>query len=318
MAESYEPFITVIIPTLNEEKFIARCLNALKNVDYPKEKIDIRVIDNYSEDMTPSIVSGIGVKILKVERKTIAYSRNAGAMDVQTDLLAFLDADCLPDTRWLRSAVKHFAATNIAAVGSYPSVLEKESNALQKTWAALCSKKNEGVHEVDWLPTANLIVRTSFFRRIAGFNETLITCEDVDLGYRLRLQGVLIHDPEVIVYHLREPRSFLDFIKKETWHAKNNISGTLSHGFRLSEIPSLAAPLLFGAGIISGSIGAVLSNEMLMYGLVLPLLIPVVYTIRGHKRAKNLPLVFIIYCAYFSARSYAAMREILKMTVYRT
>lgn len=309
MADQTEPSVTVVIPTLNEEAYIARCLTALKAIDYPAEKLEIRVVDNYSDDQTPRIASRLGARVIEADRKTVAYSRNVGASDVHTDLIAFLDADCLPSSWWMKQAVKHFSSAHVAAAGSYPSVLDDESNALQKTWAALCSRENERVHEVDWLPTANLVVRTTFFRRLGGFNESLVTCEDVDLGYRLRSQGIVVYDPRIMVYHLREPRTFKEFVAKEVWHAKNNISGFLSHGLRASEIPSLTAPLLFGAGILAGITGLALTNGLLMSGFAVSLAIPAAYTVRGYKRAKNVPLVFLIYCAYFAARSFAFVRE---------
>jgi glycosyltransferase involved in cell wall biosynthesis len=313
MTDQIEPSVTVVIPTLNEEAYIARCLTALKAIDYPAEKLEIRVVDNYSDDQTPRIASRLGARVIEADRKTVAYSRNVGALDVHTDLIAFLDADCLPSAWWMKQAVKHFSSANVAAAGSYPSVLDAESNALQKTWAALCSREDKGVHEVDWLPTANLVVRTTFFKRLGGFNESLATCEDVDLGYRLRSQGIVVYDPRITVYHLREPRTFKEFVEKEAWHAKNNISGFLSHGLRASEIPSLTAPLLFGAGIMAGFIGLVLAKELMTVGFAVSLAIPAAYTVRGYKRTRKVALVFLIYCAYFVARSFAFAREIWVM-----
>jgi glycosyltransferase involved in cell wall biosynthesis len=313
MTESTAPSVTIVIPTFNEERYIGRCLAALIEIDYPAEKLEIRVVDNYSDDQTSRIASGFGVRVIEAEKKTVAHSRNVGAQDVQTELIAFLDADCLPSPRWMKQAVRHFASAHVAAAGSYPSVLDGESNALQKTWAALCSQESEGVHEVDWLPTANLVARTTFFKRIGGFNESLATCEDVDLGYRLRAHGVVVYDPLITVYHLREPRTFKEFVAKEVWHAKSNISGFLSHGLRASEIPSLIAPILFGAGIIAGFIGLVLANELLTVGFAVSLAIPIAYTVRGYKRTRKVPLVFLIYCAYFVARSIASAREVWLM-----
>jgi len=317
MTDLFEPSVTVVIPTLNEEGYIARCLTALKAIDYPSQKMEIRVVDNYSDDQTPRIASSLGVRVIEAERKTVAYSRNAGALDVRTELIAFLDADCLPSPGWMKQAVKHFTSTHVAAAGSYPAVLDGESNELQKAWAALCRREKEGVHEVDWLPTANLVVRTAYFKRIGGFNESLATCEDADLGYRLRSQGVVVYDPWITVYHLREPKTFGEFVRKEIWHAKSNFSGLLSHGLRASEIPSFAAPLLFGAGIVTGFTGMVLTNELLTGGFAISLAIPTAYTIRGYKRTKNFPLVFLIYCAYFAARFVAFVREVWLMLFRR-
>jgi len=303
--------VTVVIPTLNEERFIGRCLAALKKLDYPTEKLEIRMVDNYSNDQTTRIASDFGVRVIKIDKKTIARSRNAGALDTQTDLIAFLDADCIPSPYWLKEAIAHFDSADVVAVGAYPYVLDAESNSLPKSWAALCSREKRGVHSVDWLSTQNLIVRTSVFKKIGGFNETLVTCEDVDLGYRLRNHGVILYDPKVAVYHLREPKTLKEFLKKEIWHGQSNISGFLSHGLHLSEIPSLIAPLLFAGGIITGVLELVLSNGFLTTGFAVSLAVPIIYTVRGFKRANNIPLIFFIYCLYFAARSFASVREIL-------
>lgn len=305
--------MTVVIPTLNEERFIGRCLTALTEIDYPIEKVEVRVVDNCSDDQTGRIALSFGARVIEVPKTTIAHSRNAGALDVQSDLVAFLDADCLPSPLWMIQAVRHFASAGVAAVGAYPSVLEGESNALQRTWAELCSRQGEGVHEVDWLPTANIIVRASFFKRVGGFTESLATCEDVDLGYRLRKHGTIIYDPDIKVYHLREPRTFKQFLQKEIWHAKNNVSGVFYHGLRSSELPSLVAPWVFAAGIMAGIMGIVLLNGLLMTGFPVALAVPLSYTVRGLKRTKRTSLVFVIYCVYFAARSFASIREMSLM-----
>ena len=248
--------------------------------------------------------------IINAEKKTIAYSRNVGAFNTNSNLIAFLDADCLPASWWIKEAVSHFFSNDVVAVCSYPSVLEVESNELQKTWANICKRSNEGIQNVDWLPSANFIVRSEFFNLIGGFNNSLITCEDVDLGYRLKDYGNIIYDPKILVYHLREPRTYMGFFKKEVWHGKNNLSGILSHGMRLSEIPSFVMPLLFGIGLIMGVIGLILKNSLISCFFIL-LIILTVYTIRGYIKTGKFFMVFTIYCVYFLARSFSTISELL-------
>lgn len=317
-SDSFVPSVTVVIPAFNEERFIARCLRALQAVEYPADKIAIRVVDNDSEDATARIAAELGASVVRAERRTVAYSRNIGARDARSELIAFLDADCLPGPRWLAQAARDFASARVVAAGSYPTVLPEESNALQKTWAALCGGNTKEVREVDWLPTANLVVRTEVFRRIGGFNESLATCEDVDIGYRLRAHGSVIFDPAITVYHLREPKTFREFMCKEMWHAKNNISGLWSHGLRWSEIPSLASPLAFGLGFVAGVTGLLVGSPYLMLGgFALSVAIPTVYAARGLRRSKNLPLVFSLYSVYFTARSLASARELWHLLTHR-
>lgn len=316
MAETL-PLIAIVIPTLNEERFLPRCLAALHRLDYPADRYFVLVVDNHSSDRTPDIARFHGATLIEAEKRTIGYSRNTGAFARPADLIAFLDADCLADGAWLRRAAEKFALPDVVAAGSYPAVLSSESNALQRAWAALCRREDSGIHRVDWLPTANLVVRADRFEAVGGFNETLTTCEDVDLGYRLSAQGAVLYDPGMIVYHLREPESFKAFFKKEIWHAKHNITGSLSHGLRLSEVPSLTAPLVFGFAWFIALIGAFWSQALLFGGLLTAALVPGVYTLRGLRRCRNFPLVLAIYCVYFTARAYASFAEVIDLLLRR-
>jgi glycosyltransferase involved in cell wall biosynthesis len=311
------PLIAIVIPTLNEERFLPRCLTALNGLDYPVDRRFVLVVDNHSTDRTPDIARSHGASLIEAEKRTIGYSRNTGAFARRADLIAFLDADCLADRAWLRRAAQNFEVPGVVAAGSYPSVLAGESNALQRAWAALCRRENSGVHRVDWLPTANLVVRADRFEAIGGFNETLTTCEDVDLGYRLSARGAVVYDDGMIVYHLREPASFRAFFKKEVWHAKNNVTGSLSHGLRLSELPSLLAPIAFASAWLLALIGALWSPALLAGGLLTAALIPGLYTLRGLRWCRNFPLVLAIYFVYFAARAYASLGELIHLLVRR-
>lgn len=315
MVNQVELSVAVIIPTLNEEQYIGRCLESLAQLDYSKDQIQIYIVDNGSSDQTVKIASSFNVNIINAAKKTIAYSRNIGAFNTKSDLIAFLDADCLPAPWWIKEAVSHFFSTNVVAVGSYPSVLESESNELQKTWANLCRRSNKEIRNVDWLPSANFIVKSKIFRLIDGFNDLLATCEDVDLGYRLKDYGEIIYDPKILVYHLREPKTFMEFFKKEIWHAKNNLSGAFSHGLKASEIPSLVAPLLFGIGLVMSFFGLFFSSHILISCFLFSIIILVMYTIRGYIKTGSFVMVLMIYSVYFLARSFSTFRELLFVSI---
>lgn len=303
------PSVAVVIPTLNEERHIGRCLAALMALDYPRDSLRIRVVDNFSADRTVQIAKEYGVEVVQLPKSTIAASRNCGAQGAGEDIVAFLDADCVPAPSWLREGVKHFASVGVVAVGAYPGVLEDESNTLQKTWAEISRRAGNDVHAVSWLPSANLLVRGEVFSRIGGFNEAMATCEDVDLSYRLSEMGAVLYDPAVLVYHLREPSDFKELFRKEVWHAKSNFAGIASHGLRWRELPSLLAPLAFGAGAIAGAIGLGTGGGVLSYGFGLSALTVLAYAARACPRTARLDMAVAIYTVYFSARFYAAVRE---------
>lgn len=306
------PTVAVIIPTLNEERHIGRCLAGLMSLDYPRDRVRIRVVDNFSNDRTIEVAKSFGVETMQMPKSTIATSRNAGARGTKEDIVAFLDADCVPASSWLRHAVRHFVAADVAAVGSYPGVIAEESNSLQKTWAAINRRSGDGVTVVGWLPSANLLVRREALARVGGFNEALTTCEDVDLTYRLSAQGRILYDPEVLVYHLREPKSFKDLFWKEVWHARSNFSGITSHGLQWREVPSLLAPLAFGFGAVAGTMGLFAGSGVAPFGIGLAGFTVMIYSIRALRRTTRFNMAIAIYVVYFSARFYAAMCETAK------
>jgi glycosyltransferase involved in cell wall biosynthesis len=305
-----QPSVLIVIPTLNEEKHIGRCLETLMKLDYPKDRVRICVVDSFSTDRTTLIAASHGVKVMRIERKTIAFSRNEVALNTDDEFVAFLDADCLPAPWWMQTALKHFATPEVVAVGSYYSILESESNALQTVWSQLCRDASTVVHDVDWLPSGNLIVRGAAFRDSGGFNESLVTCEDVDLGIRLRQYGRIVCDPNVVVYHLGEPSTFKELFRKEFWHATNNLSGVWSHGLRVSELPSLISPLVFGLGLAAAALGVASSRMYLLLGLGASVSVLMAYTIRGYGRTGRAGIVLAIYSVYLSARSLSGLREI--------
>ena len=78
-----QPFVTIIIPCRNEEKYIAQCLDSLLENDYDKELIEIFVVDGMSQDLSQSIVSSyIGkfsfIKLLNNPLKTFPSAVNIG------------------------------------------------------------------------------------------------------------------------------------------------------------------------------------------------------------------------------------------------
>lgn len=305
------PSVCVVIPARNEERFLPRCLGGLAKVDYPRDLLQVVVVDNGSTDRTREIAAEFGATVLQVPPKTIAHSRNEGAASSRSDIIAFVDADCVVAQQWLRAAVKHFARKRTVAVGSYPYVIPEESNRLQQTWSRLCRAATDEPRRADWLPSANMLVRRNAYETVGGFDESLETCEDSDLGYRLRRRGVIVDDSEVRSYHLREPRTWMEFFRKEYWHAKGNLSGVVRHGLALSELPSLLAPAMFAAGLLAFVLATTVgigSPWLAFFFCALPV---VGYTLRGVGKTKNLPLTAAIYTIYFAARSLALVVGII-------
>ncbi len=108
---------SVIIPALNEEKYIAESIKALLRQDIPRKDFEIIVVDNGSRDKTKQIAKKTGADIVITEKKRgTNIARQSGINASSGKILAFLDADCLPPPDWLRKIEKILKQKNIAAV----------------------------------------------------------------------------------------------------------------------------------------------------------------------------------------------------------
>lgn len=102
--------ISVVIPALNEEKFLPDCLASLKNQDY-KGEYEIIVADNGSTDDTAGIARKFGAKVVSCpERKGVFYARQAGADAACGEIIAQADADTVYPRDWLQRIANQFAS----------------------------------------------------------------------------------------------------------------------------------------------------------------------------------------------------------------
>jgi len=235
--------VSIIIPTYNEEANLAQCLESLDNLNYPHERIEIIVVDNGSTDRTREIARNFNVKLYQAENKYIAGLRNLGVQQASGEIIAFVDADCIVAEDWLQQASNYFDNPHIAAWGS-PALPPFDLSWVQKTWYLVRSKKHI-IQEVDWLESMNFFMRKKQFLEINGFNEALVTCEDVDISYRLQGKGKIISDMSIKVIHHGEAATVKEFFKKEAWRGQGNFAGLTSHKISFKELPSLVLPLYF-------------------------------------------------------------------------
>lgn len=108
--------VSVVIPSYNEEKYLATTLRAVLAQQY--ENFEIIVVDNASTDHTEDIARSFkGVRVMRENRRGTQFARECGRKSAQGDIIAFIDADCHPDPNWLASTVNLFSDHRIVAVG---------------------------------------------------------------------------------------------------------------------------------------------------------------------------------------------------------
>ena len=99
-----EPFISVVIPARNAEDIIANCLKSLEELDYPKDRFEVLVVDGLSTDRTREIAKNHGATVVENPGLRVVSARNTGFEAAQGELIAFSDADCVMDRNWLKNS----------------------------------------------------------------------------------------------------------------------------------------------------------------------------------------------------------------------
>ena len=156
------------------------------------------------------------LSILPTGKVRPAEKRNIGIAAAKGDIVAFIDDDAYPDSRWLENAVKYFSEPSIGGVGG-PGVTPPGDGFLAKAggrvYANLFVSGNYRYRyvggrvrlDVDDYPSCNLLVRTDLLRKIGGYRtdfwpgEDTLLCEAIVLGEHKRI----VYDPWSIVYHHR-------------------------------------------------------------------------------------------------------------------
>lgn len=308
------PFISVIIPAYNEERMVSQCLASLRRVSYPKQKFEIIVVDNGSRDKTREIAGSFGAIVLTDETATVSGLRNLGAQKARGELLAFVDSDCVVFPEWLSLGASYVSMSNLVAWGAPPAP-PGDGTWVQSAWY-LVRKKKAGIQLVEWLESMNLFVRKSHFAKIEGFNENLVTAEDVDLCYRLSQFGKIISDPRIEVVHLGEAATIREFVRKEIWRGMGNLKGLRSHEFKLSELPSLILPLYFGFLLpVILVVGIILEGVFIFFPLLAMVILPSLLLClkvlaRGYQHG-NLFHLFVLSQFYFFSRVFSVFFSII-------
>jgi glycosyltransferase involved in cell wall biosynthesis len=306
--------VSFIIPVLNGEKDIGRCLDSIRRQESPSEEYEIIVMDNGSTDKTHQIVRGLGFDFQIVLGVRVGALRNRGVARARGDYVAFVDADVELMPCWLRAGLAAFDNSYTVAAGCFPKV-PLSATWVQQTWdiQQRGSQHNANPKPVSWLPSMNLIVRRSVFLEVGGFNEQLETAEDVDLCYRLGQRGTILCNPTMEAIHWGEAPDLRTFWRKEVWRGKGNLKGVVSHGLRWDELPSVGYPLYILCFLLALCISCVLDVAKqhfvftpFSFGmLILPALMLALTTMRRARRPRAFLRLFLLYLVYGFARAYS-------------
>lgn len=195
------PFVSVIVPVRNDPR-IRRCLRALLGQTYPADRTELIVVDNRSSDETPAVVRQHPVTLL-VENRTLSpyAARNRGIESARGEILAFTDADCVPDKHWLARAVAALEREGADLVGGRVRFRYSEPPHAAEIFDSLHNLDNDrSIAERGVAKTGNLCARRRVFEAIGPFPAARRSGGDVEWTGRASGAGfALIYAADALV-----------------------------------------------------------------------------------------------------------------------
>lgn len=249
-------FISIVVPTKNEELYILQCIDSLLSCKYPKELFEVIVVDNNSTDSTTSLLATLdypNLKVIQSNADTIAGVRMDGFALCRGDVLGFVDADSVVENSWMQNGVDILeSGSDVSCVGFAAASPSPRSSWVERTWHGISSSsKWKNRQEVPWLSSFNLLVKREFFEMVKGFDRTLTTCEDADLGYKLSSVSKVIFSDETKVCHLGTVKTVHDFYLKELWRGRSSFRQFWSSTNKCEHYKSVMAPIMYTADVFA-------------------------------------------------------------------
>ena len=197
------PFVSVIVPVYNGESTIAEGLRCISKLNYPKEKLEVIVVDDGSKDATVTVVNEHPVKLIQKEHGGYPSTMNAGARVAKGEIVVIVDADIYLEQEWLALIVAEFNDPKVGIVSGY--IATKPTAGF---WAKVVGYESEDRYDrmtsgyVDFITSASTAYRQAVFEQVSFFNEKLRRGSDEDLAQRaLRAGWKIILQKDAVCYH---------------------------------------------------------------------------------------------------------------------
>jgi glycosyltransferase involved in cell wall biosynthesis len=206
------PIISVIIPTLQEEKYIKTILSRLKKTK--KLPLEVLVVDGGSRDKTVEIAQRFTKKVFSIKKRGISAGKNYGAKHAKGDILIFLDTDIIFPLDFAEKTRK--ALRDAKVVGATCNIMPdpRQSRMGATIFFSFYNALIRASTKIK--PHARgefFVVRRKAFLKAKGFDENMPCLEDHEFANRLSKFGRFVFIRELTVYE-----SLRRFQKLGFWH----------------------------------------------------------------------------------------------------
>ncbi len=177
------PQVSVVVPARNGMRDLTALITALERQTLPRESFEVIVADDGSTDDPQRLATDDGwIRVVLGPPTTSYAARNRGLAAARAPVIAFSDADCVPEPEWLAEGLAALAQADVVAGRIRFLAPERRS-----TWAFIdmeTSKNQERLVQLGLAETANLFVRRALLDELHGFDGSIASNGDYDFVER--------------------------------------------------------------------------------------------------------------------------------------
>lgn len=276
-SEADMPSVSVIIPCWNEETTVVKTVESLLDLNYPKDKLFVVVIDDGSTDDTWNVIQQFKdnpqVRLFHKENEGSKYAvLNFGLDQIHTDIVGCLDADSRVDAQALMHSILPFSDSETMCV--IPSmVIDQPKTFMQHMQkpeyevGSFLRKTLSSLNSLYIAPGPFSLFRRSVFDKIGYYIEAHHT-EDLEIALRMQVNGMkLVYAPKSLVY-THGPKTWPALLKQRirwTYGGMKNILSDYRHMMFRKRFGNLGAFVLPFSQITT--VIAIISFPIMIWGL---------------------------------------------------
>jgi len=242
------PKVSILVATLNSELTIEGCLKAICELNYPKDLLEIIVVDGCSMDGTLEIAEKYHVKVISAPLNAPA-AYNYALKIVSSDVIGFIDADAKVEKEWLNKLVAYLDKPQVAGISGGIETWNKENVWARSIGYDLENRYARLKKSVVRIATMNLLMKKKVIEEVGGFDEHLPSQYDTDLGFRITSRGYkLLFEPDAKCYHFNRS-TVKAYFKQQLQYGKNTVKLYFKHsklikGDKITDFGMNIQPLL--------------------------------------------------------------------------
>lgn len=182
--------ISIVIPTLNNLERLKACLQALEDQDYPRDQMEIIVVDNGSSDGSRALVENGNYRLIIEPEKSPYKARNRGIEEASHQIIALLDANCKPRKQWVSEGIKTLSKVeNDIVCGPINFTFSDPPTITEIADSMVFVSNKVSVEDGKSIPTGQLFTTQKVFERSGLFMDEIRSGGDIEWSERATGMG---------------------------------------------------------------------------------------------------------------------------------